>query len=103
MATSLDKAKQQVDAILNGYQLAAGMQKQSMLGAGVTAGKVYEAWVLCRVLERMHRDEGYDVMLHGSHLVTLKSSPGPINAGYPHFELDDGMNQFDVWTDVEFL
>jgi hypothetical protein len=44
---ALDQAKQQIDAIVTGYQQAAQAPAVSVVGS-VTAGAVYEAWVLCR-------------------------------------------------------
>lgn len=103
MASSVDKAKQQIDAIMASYQQAAGMQQHGIFASNVLAGKVYEAWVLCEVLARLRFDEGCSITLHGPSKVHLKSSPGPINRGYSYFEVASGSEVLEVWTDVEFL
>jgi len=101
---NLEEARQQIDQILAGYQLANGESPTSILPVAVTAGKTYEAWVLCRVLQHLHHDEGYEITLQGSSMIRLKSAPGPINSGYAHFYLTRRAgDDLEVWTDVEFL
>lgn len=100
---NFDSARVQIDTILANYAQAKHASGQSVLPSNLTAGKVYEAWALCRVLERLRAEEGYDVVLHESTKVLLKSSPGPINRGYSHFELrHPARESLEVWTDVEF-
>jgi hypothetical protein len=109
MSVDVTQAKQRIDTIMDGYQQAVGMQPHSVFASTATrvsasvAGKVYEAWVLCEVLERLRVDEAYAATLRGASTVTLKSSPGPINPGYSYFELYDGTTRLELWTDVEFL
>ncbi|MFC8190366.1 hypothetical protein ACFUMH_01750 [Cellulomonas sp. NPDC057328] len=101
MSLTLAEAKKRIDRILSTY--AASTTSVSLLSDSLTAGKVYEAWVLSVVLERLRDDEGYNVQLVNGTQVHLKSSPGPINASYPHFLLRaPGRSSLDVWTDVEF-
>lgn len=100
---SVDKAKRQIDAIMAGYQNAAGVSQQSIFSSNVSAGKVYEAWVLCEILARLHVDERCSVRLRGGSSVSLKSSPGPVNRAYSHFEIGHASETLEVWTDVEFL
>jgi hypothetical protein len=70
----------------------------------VSAGKLYEAYVLSRVVERLALDEGYSLTLVGGTKIQLKSSPGPINRSYPRIELRRSGNCLaELWTDVEFL
>ena len=69
----------------------------------VSAGKLYEAHVLSRVVEHLVNDEGYSLTLVGGTKVQLKSSPGPINRLYPHIELRrSGLCVAELWTDIEF-
>ena len=103
MTLTLEEARRRIDSILGGYRRAAGATGRSVLPTAVTSGKTYEAWVLCRVLEHLHADEGYGVTLVESDLVRLKSAPGPINRRYAHFRLEGGRVPLEVWTDVEFL
>lgn len=47
--------------------------------------------------------ENFDITLLNSRFIALKSSPGPVNRTYPHFELRrDGTVVAELWTDVEF-
>ena len=79
------------------------MQPRSMISAKAQAGKVYELWILCRLLETLDRKEQFDVELVGGEQLTLRSSPGGIKEKFPHFELHREGERFDVWTDIEFL
>lgn len=74
----------------------------SVLPANVTAGKMYEAWVLAHLLERLSSIEGFTFSFHGGSNLVLKSSPGPINRRYAHFYGVRGSDEIEVWTDVEF-
>ena len=68
------------------------------------AGKLYEAHVLSRVVERLVVDERYSLTLVGGTNMQLKSSPGPINRNYPRIELRRaGKCCAELWTDIEFL
>jgi hypothetical protein len=100
---TFEEARERIDRILDLYRARVG-EGETLLPGTLTAGKVYEAWILCRVLHRLHGEEGYDVQLRGASGVRLKSSPGPINSGYAHFGLTgSGKATLEVWTDVEFL
>jgi hypothetical protein len=100
---TLQEAQAQIDQILGTYRTRTA-SGETLLSGALTPGKVYEAWVLCQVLQRLHGEEGYDVELQGAPGVRLKSSPGPINRSYPHFRLTaPGNHPLEVWTDVEFL
>ena len=70
----------------------------------ISAGKLYEAHVLSRVVEHLAKDERFSLMLVGGTKVQLKTSPGPINRNYPRIELRrSGGCLAELWTDVEFL
>lgn len=97
------EVKTRIDAILRRYQRTGGAAP-SVLPPALTAGKLYEAWVVCRVLERLRIEEGYAIVLRRATRVTLKSAPGPINRTYPYFELTAaGSAGLELWTDVEFM
>ena len=100
MSLSLQEAQAKVDAIFAGY--ASARPRTSLLSPALTTGKMYEAWVLGLLLQRLEAVEGFTVQLIGSSKVHLKSSPGPINLLYPHFELRRDGDVLEVWTDVEF-
>lgn len=100
---TLSEVKARIDGILRRYQ-SAGAAAPSVLPPALTAGKLYEAWVVCRVLERLRVEEGYAIVLRQGTRVALKSAPGPINRVYPYFELTAaGSPPLEVWTDVEFM
>lgn len=97
------EVKTRIDGILRRYQ-ARGGAAPSVVPPALTAGKLYEAWVVCSVLERLRVDEGYSIVLRRATNVTLKSAPGPINRTYPYFELTaSGSPSLEVWTDIEFM
>jgi hypothetical protein len=104
MDPELERAKRRIDRIFDAYQQAIGASPESPLPPTLTKGKVYEAWILCRVLEHLHQQENYIATLMQSSTVVLKSSGGPINRSYPYFRLDrPGSPSLEVWTDVTFL
>lgn len=70
----------------------------------ITEGKLYEAYVLSKIVAKLVDDEGFSLVLVGGPKLKLKSSPGPINRSYPHIELYRyGNCVAELWTDVEFL
>lgn len=101
MSLSLESAIAKVNGIFATYDSAG--TASTLVGEEWKAGKVYEAWVLSIVLDRLEQVEGLHVMLVGGTKVHLKSSPGPINSNYPHFRVARaGGAHYDIWTDVEF-
>ena len=77
---------------------------QNLVPQATPAGKLYEAFVLSLVVERLVTDEAYSLVLVGGTKIKFKSSPGPINRSYPHIELRKfGTCVAELWTDVEFL
>jgi hypothetical protein len=69
----------------------------------LAAGKVYEAFVLSLVVERLAVDERLDLFLVGGQYVELKSGTGPINLKYPRIKaFRNGKHFADIWTDVAF-
>jgi hypothetical protein len=98
------QARARIDKVLSDYQLAHGQPIRSVLPVTVAAGKTYEAWVLCDVLEHLRAAEGFDVQLVNGNKVVLKTGGGPINDSYAHFVLrKPTRDPLEVWTDVEFL
>ena len=103
MPLSLDEAKVRINSILANYQIAS-VNPATVLAGKLISGKVYEAWVLSIVLERLRLEEWYDVTLIGSDYVRLRSSPGLINRRYMHFVLSKSASPtLEVWTDIQFL
>jgi hypothetical protein len=100
-----EEFKARIDSILLQYQAAGQSPAQSVVPASLVAGKLYEAWVLCEVLERLAADEGYKAVLVSGSSLVLRSSPGPIDRGrFPHFDLTRNRRRsIEIWTDVEFV
>lgn len=104
MTLSSADAKARIDGIIDQYRDATSKFGPSVVPSALVSGKLYEAWVLCEVLERLRGDEGYTIVLRQGRRVTLKASPGPINRSYAHFELNgSGRPLLELWTDVEFM
>lgn len=102
MSLTLAEAIAKVNRVFAGYGTMS-TSPGSLVPAGWLEGKVYEAWVLTIVLERLRAIEGFKVTLVGGSKVHLKSGGGPINTNYPRFLLTRaGTPAFEVWTDVEF-
>jgi hypothetical protein len=70
--------------------------------AGMVASKLYEAKVLASVLDSLS-NAGYTFsVVNGA--MSLKASPGPINAGYAYIKIHCGhVHIANLWTDVEFV
>lgn len=104
MALTLAEARTWIDGILSRYTAGTSTSGGSLISSPLVAGKVYEAWVLCEVLERLVVDEGYNATLRYGRRMTLRSSPGGVNPTFPRFELVHSRKPpLEVWTDVEFL
>jgi hypothetical protein len=96
------QARDAIDKVVDGYRTA--VPPGSIFSTKLAAGKTYEAWVLCKLLERLQADERYTVTLPASATVTLRSSHGGIDPAYPGFKLTKpGEPTLEVWTDVEFM
>ena len=77
---------------------------QQLVPPQVVGGKLYEAYVLSLVVERLALQEGLSLKLIGGTKIKLKSAPGPINRNYPRIELwREGYLRAELWTDVEFV
>ena len=102
MTLSVQDAKNQIDAIFDTFRSAVS-PGPSLIPHGITAGKLYEAWVLCDVLAHLRDVEGCQIELSEGTSVVLKGSPGPINPAYPYFRVEHPrLGTLGLWTDVEF-
>ena len=96
--------KRRIEAAIRKFAQATSTQAYGLVPSALTSGKLYEAHVLSLVLARLHTDEGFRITLVNSNYIPLKSSPGPINSRYPHFDLyRGGYKVAELWTDIEFL
>jgi hypothetical protein len=98
-------AKRKIETILRRFVAASSQSAySSVIPTAMTAGKLYEAHVLSRVIEALATQESYSIRLINSSFLPLKSAPGPINRSYAYFELRrSGILRAEIWTDVEFL
>jgi hypothetical protein len=71
---TLAEARARIARILGRLPRGPGATGRSVLPSTITAGKTYEAWVLCRVLEQLHAGEGYGITLMESSSIRLKSA-----------------------------
>lgn len=86
------------------YLAATRSRARSLVPPTLTAGKLYEAYVLGLVARELTVQESLQLILMGAPYLALKSAPGPINPSYPHVELHRGGSHVaNLWTDVEFL
>ena len=96
--------KKRIEAAIKKYAKARSSKAYSLVPSSLTSGKLYEAHVLSLVLEHLYNDENFRIVLINTNLIPLKSSPGPINPRYPHFDLFNGRQKIaELWTDIEFL
>lgn len=94
----------QLQAAFAQYLGASATVTQQLIPQSVSNGKLYEAYILSQVLEKLSVQEGFSLLLVGGTKIQLKSSPGPINRNYPRVELRAGGNcAAELWTDVEFI
>lgn len=74
-----------------------------LIPPSLTAGKMYEAYVLGVVCANLRKHEGLNITLVGGKRLALKSAPGPINKAYPHLRVMNGAKHVaNIWTDIEF-
>lgn len=98
-----DDIKKRIDAVMVRYRHAS-VTSAGGLTLSMAPGKLYEAWVFSVILENLRTRERYEVILVGSDKVRLRSSGGPIDRSFAHFELRQrGQSLLEVWTDTEFL
>jgi hypothetical protein len=99
-----DQIQQQLEQIFQRHLGVTSTVTQGLVPPLLSAGKLYEAYVLSRIVERLSVDEGYELTLVGGSKLQLKSAPGPINRSYPRIELKrSGTCVAELWTDIEFL
>jgi len=99
-----NEASQRVSAILQMYVAGQDPAQFDLLPKALTAGKLYEAYVLALISKQLVLAEGLELMLMNANYVSLKSSPGPINRSYPYFLLRrSGHPIAEMWTDIEFI
>jgi len=95
--------KARIEAAIRRFAEASSSNAYDLVPQSLTSGKLYEAHVLSIVIENLSTQENMQIILVNSQFIPLKSSPGPINRKYPHFELRRNRDLVaELWTDVEF-
>lgn len=95
--------KERIESAIRRFASAPSSEAYKLVPQSLTSGKLYEAHVLSIVVERLSTQENFQISLVNSLFISLKSSPGPVNRSYPHFQLRrDGRLVAELWTDVEF-
>lgn len=95
--------KQKITNALSKSATAASPSEHDVVPPSLTAGKLYEAYVLSLVAQNLVTKEGLRLKLVNSNHVYLKSSAGPINRRYPRIDVArSGKKVAEIWTDVEF-
>jgi hypothetical protein len=85
------------------YTAVPSRTKFTPIPKKLTSGKLYEAFVLGHVAERLTTQEGLTLRLSAGKNLRLKSSPGPINRAFPHIDVfRNGHLAGEIWTDIEF-
>ena len=102
---NLNEARSRIERAFRSLTTAQDSSSYStLLPASLTSGKLYEAFILGKVAEKLVTVEGYSLTLINSNHIALKSSPGPVNRQYPRIDVvDGGRTVAELWTDVEFL
>jgi len=96
--------KMRIEKAVKKYAKARSSKEYRLVPSSLTSGKLYEAHVLSIILEHLRNEENFSIFLVNTNLIPLKSSPGPINPQYPHFDLFRGSRKVaELWTDIEFL
>ncbi|WMN12073.1 hypothetical protein QYS49_32290 [Marivirga salinae] len=106
--TELDKQKKKLEKLFGAYRSS----KNQIISSKLTRGKIYEAFVLSKVLESLNKTEKLFIVLKNDNSYKLKSSPSAVNRKYPRFDLYKTKSDYElypdnviaeIWTDVEFL
>ena len=102
---TMDEVRNRIDAAFRAFTSAEDpSQYPALLSSNAVAGKLYEAFVLTKVAEKLVTQEGMSLTLVNANDIALKSAPGPINRSYPRIDATrQGQTVAELWTDVEFL
>lgn len=98
------EVRRRITDLFRQHMTAAEPAAFDVLPRALTAGKLYEAYVLALVARELVNSEGYQLRLVNSDYLALQSTPRPIDRRRPHVELrSSGQCVAEMWTDVEFL
>ncbi|MBF6446587.1 hypothetical protein IU429_02785 [Nocardia elegans] len=107
MAVNAETAKRLIEGIFESYRHADDKDLSLTLPESVLkerTGKLYEAYILARTLNRLCDEEGFDAdFISVDRALKLRQSGGPIDLRYSYFRLSKGDLVLEAWTDIEFL
>ena len=99
-----NEVKKEIDYVLQKYLEGPTSGFGKLAPAVPAAGKLYEAFILSRIVEDLVRRNGYTLTLVGGDKFYFKSGGGPINTDYPRIQLKaNGNCVAELWTDIQFL
>lgn len=95
---SLKRARRELRSLIQRFE---GRRAANAEVRKLTAGKLYEFYVLSRTIEEL-RGRGFTISFSGK-ILELKQSPGMIHTGDPHFEIRHPATgqRFNLYTDIE--
>lgn len=95
---SLKRARRELRSLIQRFESrrAANAEVRKL-----TAGKLYEFYVLSRTIEEL-RGRGFNISFSG-RILELKQSPGMIQPSDPHFRIHHPASgqRFNIYTDIE--
>lgn len=95
------------DLVIEAFQTELSISSaaaEALLPSSLTAGKIYEAFVLAETCRHLSVFESCTLKLVNGTKLVLKTSHGPINKKYPWIEVSkDGNVIGELFTDIEFL
>lgn len=96
---NFNRARNEVRQLIRTFQSRRASHDPRI--AQLTRGKLYELFVLSRLLLMLHR-RGFSITLNGT-VLTLKQAPGIIKPGDTYFELQHPASRkiFRVYTDIQ--
>ena len=101
---NVKQIKARITRAFKQYASAPARSRFDPIPKALTAGKLYESYVLGLVAAQLSIKEGLQLRLMAGTQLRLKSSPGPINRRFPRIDVYRGQNCIaELWTDVEFL
>lgn len=97
------EARRRITQLFRRLMTAAQPTEFDMLPRALTAGKLYEAYVLAIVSRELMNSEGYQLRLVNSEFLLLQTRAWGIDRTRPRVELrTSGQCVAEMWTDIEF-
>lgn len=102
--TSVNKIKIQITNAFKKYLAVKKSASFSPVPKSLTSGKLYESFVLSKIVEELTVKESLKLKLVSGNKIYFKSSPGLIDRKYPYIQVFKDHSLFaEIWTDIEFL